>query len=291
MKGNSSTPAMADEDDNAAKYIEEKDKILATKKEKFDPSSVIKEFLNMKVHLQELLQPCDPLPLARQCTSLLASNVHNIPVFNTEYRVELQKVKHTHELIQKLSMFMTWDNHSILSTIAKTSNIPDATVLLTQFAKKIDLSQPLKSFPLPAPSHHMVPYDNSENTVLAIELDLELCDCTLQHAIDARSLIQDQCQLTSHCLWLLAVSKTNTTTIFWMIPRNIAYLITATASALQCQDCFHRNGILQLAVYPGTIISTGRTTLNVEGLSFFIQNSIDSELVCMYEHTNTPTSA
>ena len=273
----STDQSAVDHDDTTAELTEQEDKEeLATKSDMIDPSSVLAEFLNVKVQLEELLQQCDPMPIVKKCGSLLASETLNIPLFPTEYAEKLQEVEHTPELIQKLSPFMTWDNHSILSTIADTSNIPEATMLLTQFDDRIDSSQPLTSFPIPAPSHHMLPYDNSTHTVLAVKLDLELYQSSLQNAIDARSLIQDQCKLTSHCLQLLAIAKTDLTIIYWMIPNTIAHLITANAA--QFYNYYHQNGILQLAVYPGAMLCPG-SALTVGPLSFFNQIKVDTKLV------------
>ena len=144
------------------------------------------KFLDLKLQLERILDSKD---ITNKCGSLLASDTHNIPLFPTDYTEKLQEIQHTPELIQKLSPFITWDNHTILSTIA--ADMPEATMLLTQFDDRIDSSQPLTNFPIPAPSHHMVPYDNSTHTVLAVKLDLELYQSTLQNVIDARSLIQD----------------------------------------------------------------------------------------------------
>ena len=234
------------------------------------------EFLYIKVQLEELLQQCDPLLIAKKCASLLASKFDNIPLFGPDYAEKLQEFEYTPELIQTLSPFMTWDNHSILSTIADTSNIPEAAMLLTQFDDRIDSSQLLTSYPIPVPSHHMVPYDKSAQTILAVKLDLKLYHATLQNVIDARSLIQDQCKLTSHCLQLLAVAKTDLTIIYWMIPRKTAHLIAA--NALQFQNHYHQNGILDLAVYPGAVLCTG-SALKVGPLSFFSQIESDGKLV------------
>ena len=222
----------------------------------------------MKVQLEELLEQCDPLPIVKKCGSLLANETDNIPLFGPDYAEKLNEIEYTPELIQTLSPFMTWDNHSILSTIADTSNIPEATMLLTQFDDRIDSSQLLTSYPIPVPSHHMVPYDNSTHTLLAVKLDLELYHCTLQNVIDARSLIQDQCKLTSHCLQLLAVAKTNHTILYWMIPKVVA--IFAYFKVLEKHELFLQNGILQVALYPGSVILT-EGTLTVEPLSFLYQ--------------------
>ena len=249
---------------------------LTIKTEKFDPSSVISEFLNTKAQLEELLQVCDPMPVAKKCGSLLASETENIPLFPIDYAEKLQETEYIPELIQKLSPFMTWENHSILNAIAETSNIPEAAMLLAQFDHKIDLSKQLTSFPIPAPSHHMVPHINSTHTILAVKVDFEIFCCTLQNVIDVRSLIQEQCELTSYCLQLLAVARTNPIIIYWMIPNHITHLIIA--NAIQFQKYFYKNGILQLAVYPGVVLSTG-STLKVGPLSFFNPISVDNKQV------------
>ena len=267
MSPNTTAQSAVDQDDTTTEHIEQKDKEeLATKNNMIDPSSVITKFLNMKVQLEELLQQSDPLPIVKKCGSLLASDTHNIPLFPTDYTEKLQKIQYTPELIQKLSPFMAWDNHTILSTI--TADMPEATMLLTQFDDRIDSSQPLTSFPIPAPSHHMVPYDNSTHTVLAVKLDLELYQSTLQNVIDARSLIQDQCKLTSHCLQLLAMATTKSTILYWMIPKVVATLVHS--KVLENPELFYRNGVMQMALYPGSIFLTDGT-LKVGPLSFFHQ--------------------
>ena len=272
----STDKSAVDHDDTTAELTAQDKEDLATKSDMIDSSSVLAEFLNMMVQLEELLHQCDPVQIMKKCGPLLASETLSIPLFPTEYAKKLQEIKYTPELIQKLSPFMTWDNHSILNTIADASNIPEATMLLTQFDDRIDSSHLLSSYPVPGPSHHMVPYDNSAHTVLAVKLDLELYHCTLQNVIDARSLIQDQCKLTSHCLQLLAVAKTDLTIIYWMIPDTIAHLITANAA--QFYNYYHRKGILQLAVYPGAMLCIG-SALKVGPLSFFNQFKLDTKLV------------
>ena len=239
------------------------------------PSLVTMEFFDLKAQLGQVLQFCEPKHIINKCSSLLASESYNIPLFSSSYAEKLQEIEYTPKLIQTLSPFVTWDNHSILSTIADTSNIPEATMLLTQFDDRIDSSQPLTSYPIPVPSHHMVPYHNSTHTVLAVKLDLKLYHSTLQNVFEARSLIQEQCKLTSHCLQLLAVTKSDLT-IYWTIPKNVSHHIAS--NALQFQNYYHQNGILELAVYPGAVFCTA-STLKVGPLSFFSQIEVGGKMV------------
>ena len=273
MGSNLGISSAAIQSNTTVEYIKQEDKEkLPTNNDMINPASVVAKFLSMKAQLDKLLQSCDLIPITNKCTSLLASKGHKILLFPTEHTEELKGIIHFHELLLKLSPFITWDNHSILNTIAETSNVSDAVTLLTQFDNRIDLSQPLTKYPIPAPSHTMVPYDNSTHTILAVKLDIKLDRCTLQHVIDVRSLIQDQCNLTSYCLHLLAAAKTNCATIYWMMPKSVTHLITV--NAVRFQNYFHDKGILQLSIYPGIVLCTG-STLKVGPLSFFNQIDYD----------------
>ena len=274
MGSNLGILSAACQSNTTAEYIKQEDKEeLPTNNSMIDPASVVAKFLSTKAQLDKLLQSCDPVPITKKCTSLLASEGHKIPLFPTDHTEELKGINNFYELLLKLSPFISWDNHSILNTIAETCNISDAVTLLTQFDDRIDLSQPLTRYPIPAPSHTMVPYDNSTHTILAVKLDIKLDYCTLQDVIDVRSLIQDQCNLTSYCLHLLAVAKTISATIYWMMPKSITHLITV--NAVRCQEYFHEKGISQLSIYPGIVLCT-RSTLKVGPLSFF--NQIDYDI-------------
>ena len=56
MSPNTIAQSAVDQDDTTTEHIEQKDKDeLATKNDIIDPSSVIAEFINMKVQLEELL--------------------------------------------------------------------------------------------------------------------------------------------------------------------------------------------------------------------------------------------
>jgi len=281
---NSSAQSTIDQDETTAEHSEQKDKEeLTTKNDMIDPSSVMAEFLDLRVQLEELLQSHDALSIVKKCSYLLVNDTHNFPLFPTDFAVKLvikdthniplfpsdyakklQEIKRIPELIQKLSPFITWDNHSILRTIAETSDVPGTTLLFNQFGDRIDSSQPLTIFPIPASSHHMIPYDNSTYTVLAIKLDFELYNPTIQNVIDAL----DQCKLSPHCLQLLAVAKTNFTILYWMIPKVIYTFIYL--KLLENFKLFHQNSILQMAVYPESVVFTD-SILTMGPLSFFYQ--------------------
>jgi len=232
----------------------------------FEPSSVAAKFLDTTIQFTKLLQSFDPKIIIDSCNLLRASEEANIPLFPSHYIEVLRGSKSIPTLIQKLVVFTNWMDHSILNAVVKTCNVLEAAALLKKFDDGIDTSQPITNYPIPSPFHQMVPYKSSTYTVLAIQLNLELHHSTLQDVLDTRLLIQEKCKITPHCLQLLAVAKTKYTIIYWTIPKHVASLITS--NALQNQHYFHQNGVQLVAVYPGTVLTTG-SILSVGPFSFF----------------------
>ena len=239
--------------------------------ESYKSTSLITEYLNVMAEICKTLETCDSEILVKGCEHLMASDTHQIPLFPFEFMDNLRETCFTSIIIQKLASLTNWSNYSILNSVVEVCNIPEAAALLTKFAARVDPSQPLMKYPIPAPSHHMVPYDTSTHTVLAVQLNLQLHHSTLQSVIDTQSLIQEKCKVTPHCFQLLAVANTSHTIIYWTIPKHVVSLITSKAQ--QYQGYLHQNGIQQVAIYPGTALITG-CALTVGPFSFFNKVSI-----------------
>jgi len=235
-----------------------------------EPSTVIATFLDTLMQLTEMLQDFDPQMITYSCKSLKASKKANIPLFSTYHMEILEGNKSFSRLLQKLSPFMSWMDHSILTVVIEACNVPEAAALLKKFDDRLNTSQPVTKYPIPSPSHHMVPHD-SAHTVLAVQLNLELQHSTLQNVFDTRSLIQEKCEVTPHCLQLLAVAKTSHTIIYWTIPKHVAHLIISNAQ--KYQSYLYQSGIQQVAVYPGTILATSSSVMTVGPFSFFTKVS------------------
>jgi len=239
--------------------------------ENYKLTSLITEYINMTTEICKTLETCDSEVLIKGCEHLMASDTHQIPLFPREFTDNLRKTCFASIIIQKLASLTNWSDHSILNSVVEVCNVPEAAALLTKFAARVDPSQPLTKFPIPAPSHHMVPYGASTYTVLAVQLNLQLHHSTLQSVLDTRSLIQEKCEITPHCLQLLAVAKTIHTMIYWTIPKHLTSLIASKVQ--QYQSDLHQNGIQQVAIYPGTALVTG-SALTVGPFSFFNKVSV-----------------
>ena len=232
----------------------------------FEPSFVASNFFDMTIQLTGMLQSIDSKIICDTCNLLRVSDKANIPLFFTRQMEAFKGNTSTTTLVQKVASFTNWMDHSILTAVVKACSVPEAIALLKKFDARIDTSQPVTKYPIPSPSHHMVPYDTSTHTVLAVQLNLQLHHSTLQNVLDTRLLVQEKCEVTPHSLQLLAVAKTSHTIIYWTIPKHVASLITS--NALQNQHYFHQNGVQQVAVYPGTVFATG-SSLTVGPFSFF----------------------
>ena len=243
-----------------------------------DHGWVIKNFYKIKNHVWDILGSHDAVSITKECAKLMASDAQQIPLFLDEHVKNFLKIQQTPKLLHKLALNTNWCDHSILYAISEICDVPEATTLLIQFDDRIDPSQPLMKFPIPPPCNQMVPYDTSTHTVLAVQLNIQLHHSTLQNVLDTRSLLQQQCHITAHCLQLLAVANTSHTIIYWTIPKHVAGLITS--SVLQHQNYLHQNGIQQVAVYPGTALVTG-SALTVGLFSFFTEVSFNDNITIL----------
>lgn len=241
---------------------------LKSSREAIGEKMISGKFMDMINQLAEMLNMFDPVTIAEICGSLKASENHDISLFTENFVKELKECKKIKTLLlQKLAPFMNWIDHSILNALVEACNVPQAIDLLINFHKEFDTSLRITKYPIPSPSHCMVPFGGSTHTVLAAQLTLQWHQCTLQNVVEARSLLQEKCEVTHHCLQLLAAAGgTSHTIIYWLIPKHVANHIASNAH--QCQNHLYQNGIQVVALYPGIIIVTG-STLTVGPFAYF----------------------
>lgn len=241
----------------------------------FKPSVVNREFLQLTDHLNELMQFCDPKMITEHCSSLMASDVHNITVFPTDYVNMLQNYSHTPSLLRILSSFWTWSDHSVLRALLKSDS--EAISLLDEYDLQTDLSQHLSSFPLPPPSSCMIPSDSSTHTVLAVKCAKQYYQCLLRHVFEVRSQMTEKFDITPHSLQLLA-TKSSSTVLYWLIPKSVVALITT--KVLEYSSVLYAVGILEVSIFPGTRITT--KAINLSGpLALLSPTTLSDKKVCV----------
>ena len=236
----------------------------------FKPSVINKEFLQLVDQLNELMQFCDPEMIVEHCSTLMASDIHNITVFPTEYVNKLQNYNHTPSLLRILSSFWTWSDSSVLKVLLRSDS--EALKLLDKFDVQTDPSQRLVSYPLPSPSPCLAPNDSSTHTVLAVKCAQQYYQCLLKHVFEVRTQMTKTFEITEHSLQLLA-TKSSSTILYWLIPKSVVALISA--KTLEYSSVLYAAGILEVSIFPGARISTQAASLS--GPLVFLSSTTLSE--------------
>ena len=233
----------------------------------FKPSSVQAEFLDMKIQLEQMLQASSSQKVYEQCESLMASHEHEIALFSTDYLSSLKECNEIPVILQRLSPYFNWSDHSVLHALVQACNNPEATLLLQQFDSQVDLSLPITEYPVPQPVPSMAPYETSAQTVLAVKLNTELSKFSVQQVITMRCLIQKKFEIAEHSLQLMAAKTNSSTILYWMIPKCITHLIS---SKIMQDSSLHGDRVQEICVYPGTIFIRA-DILKLGSLSFLNQ--------------------
>ena len=153
--------------------------------------------------------------------------------------------------------FMMWLDYSILKELVKASGSEDAQQLLNLFNTKINSYriQPITSFPIPPPSQLMIPLDDSEYTLLAMEFclasqeDTSQSTIVLQDVMDIKLTLKYQWQINSRnfCSFQLVAVNTKLKFLYWVIPKQLVEAIN--------NNLVHewRSGIIKMTVLPANL--------------------------------------
>ena len=215
-------------------------------------ASVITSFFQVVDLIEELLQLCHVSIFTDHCKRLMASNKHSINLFTNDQIEKFSKCNTTSSLFKSSNLNFTWSNHSILRAIVDQCS--KAIGVLDSFDSRLDPFQFIASFPIPQFSTDILPSHVSSFTVLAVRCDKELYQCTLQYVYNVQSVMIEKCDITQHCLQLLAV-RSDPTILYWTIPKCVVDLIN-TNVPLHSEYLYSR-GILEVLVYPDLWLTTG----------------------------------
>jgi len=118
--------------------------------------------------------------LAKEICSFMASNIHNIQLFGEESLKKMLKCEMPFLVQLYLLSFTSWLDNSLLRKLVAASENEAAIELVKKFDSFIDYSQPITSYPIPAPSQLMIPLDDSDYTVVATIHSKSLEETTLK---------------------------------------------------------------------------------------------------------------
>ena len=234
------------------------------------PSSLHVLFLDLLDQVKEL---CDTSLLVEQCHSLLASETYRINFFSDSYKESLNNFSSSPSLLQYLSFLFTWSDHSILTALINSSR--KAVQLLNEFDSLLDPCSIIVSYPVCMFSLSMIPSEDSPYTLLAIRCDKELWQCSLQYVFNIRSILIELCEITQHCLQLLAI-QSDPTIFYWNIPKCVVELISN--NILQHHELLCSQRIAEVLIYPRKVIFIN-DDIKVGSLAFTVKQEIDTKEV------------
>ena len=216
-------------------------------------------FLKVIDQIEELLQPWDFIWLMDTCKSLMASEIHGISLFPDPHINNLEKYNSTVSLFRYLRFLFTWSDHSILRAL---TNFNSNTVqLLDEFDSLMDYTHSLVSYPIPDFSQDMIPSETSEYTLLAVVCNKELWQCSLQYVFNVKSYVVEKCDITQHCLQLIAIQN-NPTIFYWTIPKCVIELIKNNTL-----KCLYSQGIVEVLIHPEQSLGNNND-VTTESLAF-----------------------
>ena len=216
------------------------------------------------------MQPCDINLLAEACKSLMASEAWGIKLFSNAFIQSIRNCNSSASLLQYLSFLFTWSDHSILRPLVSSSH--EAVQLLDEFDSLMDPLNTIVSYPICMFSLSMIPSEDSLYTLLAIRCDKELWQCSLQCVFNIRSILVELCDITQHCLQLLAI-QCDPTIFYWNIPKCVVELISI--NLLEHSDYLFSQGIVEVVAYPKQVLFTG-DDITVGSLAFTAKHVIST---------------
>ena len=225
-------------------------------------SLVLTQYLHLLDVLGKLLHSYDYKIIMKKFDSLMASEQNNIKLFSSNQLNGLHRYNNI-DVLLKLVCSSTWSNLSILRILSSICS--EAETLLDNFESNFDPIQPIVSYPIPCFSTDMIPGKDSAYTVLAIRYNKELYRCTLQYIYDVQSVMIEKCDITQHCLQLLAV-RSDPTIFYWTISKCVVDLINSNVPLHREYLC--SRGILEVLVYPDLLLTTSDDVCCYGSLAF-----------------------
>lgn len=193
---------------------------------KLDASDIHLQFLNLVNLLTLNLSAADVLAfnVAEELCHLKASNFHNISLFSRTFLSRINNLDSYFLIKVSLIPFISWLDHSILKHLVSVSENEAAAKSLQQFDSLIDYTQPITSYPIPAPSQLLVPLYASDYTLVATKCDFDFEEVTLQRVVDMKTLLIEKWEITDHALQLVAVLSEQRI-LYWIIPKCVASIV------------------------------------------------------------------
>ena len=181
-------------------------------------------FLDCLDKLVKLISRADIVTLANKCGTLMASVVHRIPLFTTEFINKL--ISCTYSFVFKIYLlhYMSWFDYCLLKRLVIFTNNEEALKVFNHFVSLLDYSKAVRSSNIPEVSQLIIPLDNSQHSLLATMHVKSIDELTLQKLLNIKESLMSCLELSDYAIQLSAIHK-NANCIYWLIPNIVRPLV------------------------------------------------------------------
>ena len=216
------------------------------------------QYLYLIDELCKLMESCDPKVFTDKCASLMASDIHSIPLFSDIVLKDFSEYHNVSIMLRYLMCYFTWCDLSVIQELLELCGYPDGVRLLKNFKYQI-----IRPFPTSKPHSLMIPPDASQYTLMATLYELKHFPLSLKHIEVVKSLITENCEITPICCQVLA-NTVNDQIFHWLIPKNVVPLVVRKAQE-NCSN-LHEYGIKAMSIFS---ISESSITNDIKKFSLF----------------------
>ena len=177
-------------------------------------------FLDLVDKLVAQMSTDDVTVLADKCATLMASAVHQIPLFTSEFVTKL--INCTYPFVFKILLlpYMNWFDYSLLKQLVIFSNNKEALKMLDQFVDSLNYSKLVKSYHIPEFSQLSIPLDRSHYALLATVHIKSIGNMILQEVQSIKYSLINKLKITSYAIQLIAV-QSKSRCFYWLIPNKL----------------------------------------------------------------------
>ena len=194
----------------------------------------------------------DIVGLATKCDKLMASDVHTISLFTTDFMNKLKNCIDPFLFKIYLLPYISWFNCSILKKL--TDNNKEAVRMIDHFVNSLDYNKHITSYHILEFSQLVIPLDESQYTLLATKHITNINKLVLKDVKDIEVSLIKRLEITEHAIQLVAIHS-ESCCFYWLIPSQIRQVVETNLCKGQLELC--NKGIVSTRLLPVNFYSQG----------------------------------
>ena len=223
------------------------------------------------------MSTADVAVITKKCSTLMASAIHHIPLFTSEFMKKL--ISCTYPFIFKMYLlpYMNWFDCSLLKQLVILADNKEAILMVNEFVNSLDYSKPVTSYHIPEVSQLLIPLDSSDYTLLVTIHAKSIDELTLQDMLDIKKALISTLEILDYAVQLSAI-HIKSSCVYWLIPNKLQSLIEGKFNQYQLK--LFDEGIIFIKLLSIKFLSE-EITMNQDDLNFLHINLHDSQEVLL----------